>query len=179
MNAFFFVRHGLTDANTQKLLCGSAWDIALNAEGQKMAEEAATLHRAALSSVKLICSSPLLRARQTAQAFADVLHLPITLHEDLKEQDLGVWERQPWASTPEFFSGTKDPPLGETRQQFDRRIQRALSELTQLPEPILIVSHGALWYRLNHLLSLPPEQPGSCVPYSFVKEDGNFRRQKL
>ncbi len=40
MRSFYFLRHALTDANAQKLLCGGAWDIPLNAEGQRQVVQA-------------------------------------------------------------------------------------------------------------------------------------------
>lgn len=177
--SFYFLRHGLTDANVQKLLCGGDWDISLNSEGQSQAAKAARAYAKALADVRTICCSPLLRAQETAACFAKELQVPIVIVNDLKEQLLGQWERKPWQDVPEFFTGEKDPPQGESREQFDERLRRGLLEASRQDGPLLLVSHGAVWFALHRLLGLKPEQPGSCVPFYFQQGQTSFQCQKL
>jgi broad specificity phosphatase PhoE len=171
VKSFYFVRHGLTDANHQKLLCGADWDIPLHADGHAQAAQSAAEFRKTLASVRTICCSPLLRARQTADYFARELQIPIVIVDELREQRLGDWERKPWADVPEFFAG-KNPPQGETLEEFDTRVKQALSSALQHDEPVLIVSHGAFWYALNRVLGLQPEPPGSCSVFYFQSASG-------
>ncbi len=103
-----------------------------------------------------------------------LLKIPIIIMDDLKEQLLGDWEQKPWQDVPEFFSGDKDPPHGESRLQLDERLQRALQEVSRQQGPVLIVSHGSIWFALHRLLGLEPDIPGSCVPFHFqsLESDG-------
>lgn len=179
MNDFYFTRHGMTDANHQKLLCGADWDIPLHADGHAQAAQAAADSRKALSSVRSICCSPLLRARQTAEYFAKELQVPITILNDLREQRLGDWEKAPWQDVPEFFTGEKDPPRGESKVELEARIRKGLQLALQNEGPVLLVSHGAVWYALQRVLGLSPEQPGSCAVFHFHQRFGAYQRTKL
>ncbi len=176
---FYFTRHGMTDANHEKLLCGGDWDIPLNAEGHRQAAQAASEHGNALASIQTICCSPLLRARQTAEYFAKELRVPMITIPELGEQKLGEWERKPWQNVPEYFTGDKDPPQGESRSDLDVRIQRALELALKEDGPVLLVSHGAVWYALQRVLGLSPEQPGSCSIFHFQEESQVYQRRKL
>jgi probable phosphoglycerate mutase len=179
VKSFYFTRHGMTDANHQKLLCGGDWDIALNAEGHAQAAEAAAIHAKALANVRTICSSPLHRARQTADYFAKSLGVTVAIVDELREQLLGEWERKPWQDVPEFFAGEKDPPQGESLKLFDERIQRGIQKALQNDGPVLIVAHGAVWYALHRVLGMTPEQPGSCAVFHFEQHSGSIQRSKI
>ncbi len=169
----------MTDANHEKLLCGGDWNIALNSEGHRQAAQAAAEHGNALVNIQTICCSPLLRAQQTAEYFAKELKVPILTIHELGEQKLGEWERKPWQDVPEFFTGDKDPPQGESRRNLDARIHRALQLALREEGPVLLVSHGAVWYALQRVLKLSPEQPGSCSVFHFQEESQAYQRRKL
>jgi len=66
-NNFYFIRHSQTDAHNKKLICGGDWDIPINEAGESQAKGAAEDFHMALRSIKTIVTSPLLRARQTAE----------------------------------------------------------------------------------------------------------------
>lgn len=92
----YLIRHGATDNNLARppRLQGRRTDPGLSDEGRVQAE----LTAAALADVdvQLVCASPLLRARQTAQTIADGHGLSVEVVEDLIEVDVGDWEGRPW-----------------------------------------------------------------------------------
>ncbi len=144
-----FVRHGQTEWNRIGRVQGVT-DIPLNDTGRQQALE--TAHSLAEEERKwsLITSSPLSRARETAQIIAD--HLEETLGdpvEALREQNYGVAEG---VSIDEFNARWPNREFegGESSEQLADRALRVLDHLDQA-EPnghVLAVSHGALIRRL-------------------------------
>ena len=87
---FAFIRHGQTDWNRDDRLQGSS-DIPLNDAGRAQAHEAADLLRD--EGWQVIVSSPLVRARETAQIIADDLGIELGMsYPELVERDYGVHE---------------------------------------------------------------------------------------
>src|SRR3978361_2133239 len=89
---FWFLRHGETDWNAQDLSQGSV-DIPLNETGLAQARSAALLMRN--RGITSIISSPLSRAKVTADIAAKLLGLPVEVDEELREVAFGVQEGQP------------------------------------------------------------------------------------
>ncbi len=122
---FFFVRHGQTDANLAELAAGAGWDIELNATGlaqaRALAESVAIEH---FRSVKTICVSPMIRARQTAEIINEVIKAPVVEIEELREWHLGEWERRSWHEL-DFRVG--NPPGGESNEEFASRVIKGLN----------------------------------------------------
>ncbi len=90
-----FARHGQTAPNRDGLVLGRA-DPELTDEGHRQA----ALLGAALGGepVTAIVTSPLVRARQTAEVIAAACGLPVTVDERLVEIDWGTWEGRPTGS---------------------------------------------------------------------------------
>lgn len=85
-----FIRHGQTDWNRDGLLQGSS-DIPLNETGRRQAREAERMLEQ--WSWDAIVSSPLSRARETAEIVAEGLALPLgPSYDDLVERDYGALE---------------------------------------------------------------------------------------
>jgi broad specificity phosphatase PhoE len=77
----YAIRHGLTELNKKGMINGDL-ETSLAPEGIEQAKEAAS---AMPKSIKRIYSSPLLRAKQTAEILGSKLDLPVTFHDELKE----------------------------------------------------------------------------------------------
>src|SRR4051794_4070072 len=88
---FWYLRHGETDWNAQGLSQGSI-DIPLNPTGLAQARAAGELLRN--RRIASIMSSPLSRARVTAEIVGEALGLPVTIEPDLREVSWGVQEGQ-------------------------------------------------------------------------------------
>lgn len=72
---FYVFRHGETELNRQKRWQGSGTDCDLNAAGVRQAEELLEKFRG--KKFEIIFSSPLIRARHTAEVVAGGLGLPV------------------------------------------------------------------------------------------------------
>ncbi len=77
----FFVRHGESEGNSQRVHQGENAD--LSEKGRHQAQLVAK--RLQDHNIQVIYCSPFLRAKQTAEIIAAGLKLPITFAEDLKE----------------------------------------------------------------------------------------------
>lgn len=154
----YVTRHGETDYNTQKRYAGST-DIPINIKGRKQAENLADK----LSDIKfdVIISSPLLRARQTAEIIQKSCDAPIIIIDEFSEINMGVYEGltreeaqiqypKVWAELADFLgeAGLRSlddaPAGGETVRRFDARIAAGLTKLkTEYSESrALLVCHG-------------------------------------
>ncbi|MBW3069914.1 MULTISPECIES: histidine phosphatase family protein [unclassified Actinomyces] len=162
-------RHGQTDYNAGMRVQGRI-DIPLNAAGLEQARAAAP-GLAALDPVRVV-SSPLTRARQTAQELAELTGRQIEFDEGLLERSFGRWEglsrSEMEASWPEEFAAWRvgEDPIGvgvETRAATSARVGAALRRIVRDTEAsaeqtIVVVSHGsAITLGVSHLLELDCE----------------------
>ncbi len=151
MTELWLVRHGQTDWNREGRFQGSV-DIALNENGLGQAREIAER----LKEVKFqaIYSSPLQRARQTAQMIAEKNGKKVHFDSRLSEISMGEWEGMLYQDIcreyPEEINERRVNPLyarapgGETAVQVAERMKQAVDEIVlKHPHgPVLIVSHG-------------------------------------
>ena len=146
--AFWFLRHGETDWNAQGLSQGRT-DIPLNAVGLAQAERAArTLEGAGIAT---IVSSPLSRARVTAEIVAGTLGLPVAaFDDDLREVNFGEQEGQPMGDWyDDWIAGAYTPERAEPFPVLLARAVAAVNRALERPAPVLVVAHGALFRALR------------------------------
>lgn len=146
----WLLRHGQTEHSIDRRFSGRN-DLPLTAEGEKQSLAAATrLTRAA--DLVAVVTSPLRRARQTADLVADALDLPVTEDEDLVETDFGSWEGRTLTEVSEAhpaewaaWIGSVDvaPPGGERFSQVARRVRRARTRILarHAGQAVLVVTH--------------------------------------
>lgn len=109
--------------------------------------------------IDLIISSPLIRAKETANIINEGRNLPIKIDERAMERNLGIYEGMP--NSDEIFNEiryyTENVPVenGEDCQSYTKRVFDFLNDVFQTYcgkyENILICSHGfflrsARWY---------------------------------
>jgi len=87
----FLFRHGETEWNATGRLQGST-DIPLSDRGIAQVRAASVALASRLPAGALIISSPLKRARVTAEELSTVTGAPITFDDRMKERSYGVWE---------------------------------------------------------------------------------------
>src|SRR5512140_799505 len=87
----WLVRHGETDWNRRGLCQGQA-DIPLNETGLAQARQTAAMLRQAGQKFAAIYSSPLMRARRTAEETAGALGLEVCFDARLGEIHQGEWQ---------------------------------------------------------------------------------------
>ncbi|MCI8598739.1 MAG: histidine phosphatase family protein [Lachnospiraceae bacterium] len=153
----YIIRHGETDWNTKRLLQG-ATDIPLNENGI----EVARLTAKGLEDVDfdLIFTSPLKRAKETAEIIRGNRKIPLVEEERLREVSFGPFEglcckKENW-NIPDpkfvyFFTnpGEYTPPEGgESIRHLCERATEFLQELLHNPDyqdkTILLSGHGAV-----------------------------------
>ncbi len=166
---FVLLRHGETALTGQKRFSGSGGsDPALSEEGRAQAGRAAAA-LAARGEVRAVVSSPLARCRETAEAAATRLGLPVAVDEGLRETDFGVWDGLTFAEVGERYpdelaewlgSPSVAPPGGESFERVAVRVAEARDRLLEAyrGRTVLLVSHVTPIKTLVRLaLGAPPE----------------------
>ena len=125
-----FIRHGQTTWNAEQKLPGQLPGISLNEKGCKQVADLAE----ALSAIPIsaIISSPLERARETAEILAQGRNLTIQLEPALMDTDLGRWAGQNYEELykidPDWKAYIKDPTVApEGIETFPQVQERALA----------------------------------------------------
>jgi probable phosphoglycerate mutase len=145
----FLARHGQTAYNHEGRFQGQQ-EIPLDETGRAQAAELA--ERAVPYGFAALWCSPLLRARETADAVAARIGLEPIEDARLMETDAGDWTDRTFidvrAEAPEQFDAfaSADPdfafPGGESFAQQEVRVEAALAEVERGALPALVVCHG-------------------------------------
>jgi len=149
MPVLYLMRHAQSEANVRDVLAGRQ-DFALTAQG--CADAAAMAERfCARHGVGRVVSSPLVRARQTAQPFAARLALSLASDDRLSEQHLGRFAGMTYAQVeadPDYVTDrtrrwewTPDGG-GESYRDIAVRTSAFLTEAATWPEDALVVTHA-------------------------------------
>jgi ribonuclease H / adenosylcobalamin/alpha-ribazole phosphatase len=144
------LRHGQTALSTERRFAGRG-DIPLTEVGERQAAETGA-RLAAREGIDLIVTSPLQRARRTAEAVAEATGVALQIEHDLAETDFGKWEGLTFAEASERWpeelsawlaSGDAAPPGGESFRATASRVSAALDRLLEAHETqtLLLVSH--------------------------------------
>jgi broad specificity phosphatase PhoE len=165
MALFYLIRHGQNDF-LGKALAARLPGVHLNAQGRAEADKIA--EDLAGKGIECILSSPLERARETAEPLARRLGMKVEISEEINEFGFGDWagktmqelELLPeWKLFNTFRSGTR-PPKGETMIEVQTRMVDALESGLRSPtKTFALFSHGdpiraALCYYLGMPLDL-------------------------
>ena len=143
------LRHGQTQMSVQKRYAGVS-DAPLTETGS--AQAAAAAKRLASAGIEIIVTSPLLRARQTAEAAAAVCDAEVIVDEGFRETDFGAWDGLTFAEVKDRWPAEMSawladpavaPPAGESFDAVRERVGAALARvLASYPSRrVLIVSH--------------------------------------
>jgi len=153
--AFWFLRHGETDWNAQDLSQGSV-DVPLNETGLAQARSAALLLRN--RGIRSLISSPLSRARVTAEIAAAELGLPVQFDDGLREVSFGVHEGKPMAAWgfQEWVDGLLTPEGAESFPALTARSVAAINRCIARPPLVLVVAHGAVFRALRGAMGHEP-----------------------
>jgi uncharacterized phosphatase len=147
MKKLYFIRHGLSEMNKTGHFAGTI-DTPLTEEGRAQAKKAA--NHAKDLNIDLIVSSPLSRARETAEIIAQEIGYPkenIIYSDLIIERHWGDLEGKPHITIEDL----DEVPNAETSDQLLERSEKALRYLESLDaENILVVSHGTFGRALRH-----------------------------
>ena len=177
MTQLLLIRHGQSTWNAEGRIQGWA-DPPLDEVGREQARKLARRLAAEEHGVTAIYTSPLARARQTAEQIALTLKLVLQTDDRLKENNVGQLtglsgpeiEQQFPEWIARFHHPSREwvpPPGGEDRDVF---VNRAVAVMTSIldhhPEQtVAVVSHGGtLGVYLAHLLEMPVHRR---LPFQF------------
>ncbi|HHW18929.1 MAG TPA: histidine phosphatase family protein [Firmicutes bacterium] len=151
MGKLYLVRHGRTAWNKGEIFRGQM-DIPLDDVGRKQAHLVGEVLRG--ENISLILSSPLVRARETAEIIASYLpNVEVRIDERLTDIDVGQWgglsleevrrrfprEFQVWADTPHLWTF----PGGEGLKEVQQRVWESVLSYAPLLDKsgVVMVSH--------------------------------------
>jgi broad specificity phosphatase PhoE len=162
MYHFFFIRHAESTGNAAKIFQGWA-DFPLSERGLEQARLLAQEWAREERRFDLCISSPLMRARQTAEIFAEALGVAIEFDPDWRELHNGIFAGLTSEAVGDRFSESEMTPYvhygesGESRWQLFLRVGNALQRLMDRgPGRYLVVSHGgALNMAMYAMLGIP------------------------
>ena len=177
------IRHGESLSNRDGRVQGQA-DISLTEVGRQQAKAVASWCQSQqFRSPCELWSSPLCRARETAEIIGKATGLSVNLKDDLVELNAGVFQGHLWDDLADRFpedvarwrSGDLDfqIPDGESRRQLAQRGGQALQSLScRSAKSIIIVAHGGvltaalglLLGRDHPLLAEAVERPFTRLP---------------
>jgi alpha-ribazole phosphatase len=159
------LRHGQTEMTVQKRYAGVT-DVPLNETG--LAQAAAAAKRLAEAGLDAIVSSPLSRARQTAEEVARLCGVPVGLDDGFRETNFGQWEALTFAEVSDRWPDElarwladplATPPGAESFAEGTARARAALDRvLAAHPgQRVLVVSHvGPIKALICSALGAPP-----------------------
>ncbi|MBQ8536182.1 MAG: histidine phosphatase family protein [Clostridia bacterium] len=170
----YLIRHAEPDYPNGEVMClGQKSDLPLSPHGYAQAKGLGEIFRSI--DVEAVYSSPLLRARQTAEQIAGLLR-PLHMLNELIELDGGEWDGLTLCEIqkryPQYFEHKQEfscPPGGESDQQGLARILPALSYVEQRTKrSAVMVAHGGI----NRLLLCSLLGEPTCKKKKLVQEFG-------
>ncbi|MFB5087001.1 histidine phosphatase family protein [Psychrobacillus sp. PGGUH221] len=149
MTIICLVRHGETDWNAIGMLQGRT-DIPLNETGILQAEECSEFLKT--SQWDVIITSPLKRAKQTAEIINKNVIVPVVEMEEFLERDYGDAEGMTYEERISKFPDNIYPNQ-EERTSLNKRVIEGIEKINQGygDNKILLVAHGAV---INAILAV-------------------------
>jgi probable phosphoglycerate mutase len=193
MTLVLLARHGESDWNAAGRFQGHS-DRPLTARGQRQAERLA--HELAGRDLAAIYSSPLRRARATADVVAAAVGLPVSVAPALMEVDVGSWagltRDQVAERYPDDFRAWRDGGTGwRDGETYEAMGARVVAEVVGIAErhpdaEVLLVCHGGPIRALHAAAEgldvatyrrLRPVEPNARLS-AVVVESGRFARPR-
>jgi broad specificity phosphatase PhoE len=145
------LRHGESEGNASGVIQGRS-DLPLTENGVEQTQNLAQAWKSEGIWFHQIVSSPLKRARQTAEAIAAVLEIPVEFNQVWMERAFGelegktLEEVQGQDPSIDFYDPYRLPAIGaETALDLFIRASQGLQDVLRRPEgSYLVVSHGAI-----------------------------------
>ena len=160
-----FLRHGESVGNLENRFQGHA-DFPLTEQGRFQAESLARRWKTEGLTFDRVISSPLLRARETAEIVCSALNTPLEFDQDWMEINNGMLagmtheEGREHIPEPDFFTPyTRWGVNGESRWEVYLRAGRNIQKLMDHPaRRTLVVAHGGILNMVLYaILGIPPQ----------------------
>ena len=184
---FYVFRHGETELNKQKRWQGSGMDYDLNANGILQAQ--GLIDKLKDKGLEKIFSSPLIRAKHTAEVVAKALNIPVEVCPDLRECFYGKAEGQLIADlqkeVPEIVNNWNNPQYfnikfegGESKKEALDRVMKELFNLTSEDFKIAGVAiHGGTMGAMLNFLHYDFDKLQNCAAFHLIYEDGVWKTE--
>lgn len=168
-------RHGQAHCNVNGIVGGTRGCTGLTDHGRHQAQLLARRLEAeqAPQAITAAYTTPIRRARETADIVADILDLPIHTADDLREPDYGNADGQPWTDVVAAFGRipAEHPhqPIAPGAESWADYLYRATTTLREIldrhtGEAVLIVGHGeTVTTAAHHFLALGAEHRASVA----------------
>lgn len=171
----YLIRHGRSDFDWQgepfATSRGAQWDPPLSAEGLEQARLLARRLRVMELDPFVVYSSPLRRASETAELFAETAGADVSIDSELVEAHIGGWEGKPFEeimeSDPEIAGHLRNQraiwhraPGAERSDRFRDRVREAIERLLRDHADanlVLFVHGGVINAYVGELLGLDQE----------------------
>lgn len=148
MKKLLLIRHGETEINQTGNIHKANDSAKSTALGRKQAQEAANLCKR--EHVTKICTSPEIRAQQTATIVAHYLQEDIHILDDLRERNWGEWSQFSWEQIKSRLEKmsfqeryTFSPPGGESWKDMEQRLQQAIELIKgEQGDSVAVITHG-------------------------------------
>ncbi|PIN74534.1 hypothetical protein COV18_06550 [Candidatus Woesearchaeota archaeon CG10_big_fil_rev_8_21_14_0_10_37_12] len=165
-----FVRHGETSHNVKGHIHKRGDDALLTEKGKLQIMDCANVLKQ--QNINGLYTSPETRARESAELLAKDLAVEIQI-ANFEERDWGDWEGKTWNEIKETLDKLPlderhsfVPPNGESWQQMEDRLKKALEEITRTNHPAAcIVTHSGVLRALMRILKDAPLEEG--IAYDF------------
>jgi probable phosphoglycerate mutase len=161
LTTIVLVRHGRTElTEARKISGGDGDDPSLSAAGNSDAEKVAHALKAIgsqgswqrIAPISAVVTSPMKRARETAEIIAEGFGLQVTDNENLREISFGDWDglshEEAQGQDPELWNSWRgswevSPPNGESLEVFDQRLQLAREQIVERHsgKTVVVVAH--------------------------------------
>ena len=181
------IRHGQSLGNARRVFLGHT-DWPLSAFGMRQAKK--TAEYLLQKRIDAVFASDLVRAVQTAEAFAKKANLPVQTDARLREIFAGSWEGVPFDEIKRLYAADHAvwmhdidnacPSGGESFRRVRDRVFACVTELAQMHpgKTLALFTHAtairAFYARLSgtpaQSFSFPPNASVTCVRY----ENGSF-----
>ncbi len=158
MTRLYFVRHGESEANVQKVYSNRGKVHPLTSLGVRQANELARRlsEDPGAQSLRRIYTSPILRAVQTAEILAQALSLPVEETDALREFDCGVIEGLNYQQGGARYLEVRDDWIvrglsgsriegGESLDDIRARFLPFIERLKSAGEDVVLVGHGGVY----------------------------------
>jgi len=163
-----FLRHGESVGNAEDRFQGQA-DFPLTEKGRLQAQVLGVRWQSEGVIFDCCISSPLLRARQTAETITRILNIPLEFDADWREINNGLLaglsdeEAEKVAPPSQFMTPyTRYGKIGESRWELYLRAGKAI--LDRQPACYLVVSHGGILNMAMYAILNIPLQIDSSGP---------------
>lgn len=158
MNKLYIMRHAESEANRDRIMA-SRLPFPLTNAGERDAKRIAH-ELQEITTIDRIISSPLVRAKQTAEAFGTLYNQNIELDDRIQEHDLGIYSGMSYDQVKTESDYEQDslnrwdwtPNDGESYADIADRVKSFFNDIEGNKGNTLIVTHAVVFRLIRSLL---------------------------